>query len=168
VKYLTQPLTKQHDRKEFDCGETSLNDFLRQFARQNNEKGLGRTFVAVLPQSSRVYGYYTLASGMVRYETAPKKLPRYPVPVALLGRLAVDKVAKGQGLGEFLLLDALRRAAGLAEQIGIYAVEVDALNEQARAFYLKYGFLELLDDRQRLFLPIETIQKLELERQGQP
>lgn len=162
MKYRIEALTKQHDRKVFDCGEDSLNEFLKRFARQNSETGLGRTFVAVLPDSPRIYGYYTLVSGTVRCENIPKKLPRYPVPVALLGRLAVDSAAKGEGLGEFLLLDALKRALSLADQIGIYAIEVYALNDQARAFYLKYGFLELLDDRLHLFLPLQTIKELRI------
>ena len=97
LRYVIVPLSSAHDRAAFDCGDPSLNDFLKHYARQNNEKGLGRTFVAVLPDVSRIYGYYTLSSGAVRSDTLPEKLPRYPTPVALLGRLAVDESAKGQG-----------------------------------------------------------------------
>ena len=160
--YTIEPLDKRHDREAFDCEEDSLNEFLKKFARQNDEKGLGRTFVAVKPGEPAVIGYYTLATGAVSFENVPEKLPRYPVPIAHIGRLAVDKKAKGQRLGEFLLLDAFRRIAQIADQIGIYAVEVHALNETAKSFYLKYGFGPLLDDPLHLYLSMKAIRKLNL------
>ncbi|MCP9496777.1 MAG: GNAT family N-acetyltransferase [Pyrinomonadaceae bacterium MAG19_C2-C3] len=137
-----------------------MNDFLKRFARQNDEKGLGRTYVAVLPGEPRIYGYYTIASGALQFSTVPEKLPRYLVPVVHLGRLAVDVTTKGQGLGKALLADALKRVGAIAEQLGIYAVEVYALNEQARDFYLKFGFRELQDDRLHLYLTMKVIRKL--------
>lgn len=157
-----EPLESRHERQSFDCGEPSLNDFLQRFARQNDAKGLGRTFVAVRPGETTIMGYYTMSSGAVTFETVPDKLPRYPIPVVHVGRLAVDLVARGLGLGEVLLIDALRRTTLIAEQIGIYAVEVRALNESARAFYLKYGFVALLDDPLHLYLPMKTIRQLKL------
>jgi GNAT superfamily N-acetyltransferase len=163
VKYTIELLDRSHNRRYFDCGEESLNDFLKKFARQNSEKGLGRTFVAVPANSKVIYGYYTIASGTVRFDTIPEKLPRYPIPVILLGRLAVDEKAKGQGLGEYLLMDALKQVVTLAEILGIYAVEVYALNDRAREFYKKYGFIELLDDPLHLFLPMKTIKALNLK-----
>jgi GNAT superfamily N-acetyltransferase len=160
--YIIEPLDRRHDREGFDCEEDILNEFLKRFARQNDEKGLGRTFVAVRPGESAIVGYYTLATGAVNFENVPEKLPRYPVPVAHIGRLAVDNRAKGQGLGAFLLMDALRRIVQVADQIGIYAVEVYALNEGAKNFYLKYGFKPLSDDPLHLYLSIKTIRKLNL------
>jgi GNAT superfamily N-acetyltransferase len=112
MNYHIEPLSPQHDRAAFDCGEPSLNDFLHRYARQNDEKGLGRTYVAVLPDERHIYGYYTIASGSLQFDTIPEKLPRYPIPVVLLGRLAVDQEAKGQGLGKALLADALKRSQG--------------------------------------------------------
>jgi predicted GNAT family N-acyltransferase len=162
VKYTIELLHKSHNRKNFDCGEESLNTFLAKFARQNSERGLGRTYVAVLPDDSTIYGYYTISNGSVRFDAVPDKMPRYPIPVVLLGRLAVDIKAKGEGLGEYLLLAALKQALDSAETVGIYAVEVYALNEQAKKFYQKYGFLEFLDDPLHLHLPIETIKELNL------
>jgi len=164
VNYRIEALSSAHERTAFDCGEASLNDFLKRFARQNDEKGLSRTYVAVLPNEPKVYGYYSLSSGAVRFDAIPekKKLPRYPVPVIHLGRLAVDVNTKGQGLGAILLIDALKRAAGIAKQLGIYAVEVHALNDAAHSFYLKYGFTSLLDDKQHLYLTIKTIHSLGL------
>ncbi len=162
MKYIIELLEKRHNRNDFNCGEESLNHFIKQFARQNNDKGLGRTFVAVLPKGSKIYGYYTIAGGTIRFDTVTDKLPRYPIPVVLLGRLAVDQETKGQGLGEFLLFDALRRASRLADELGIYAVEVYALNEQAKNFYKKYEFIELSDDSFHLHLPMKTIRELNL------
>jgi GNAT superfamily N-acetyltransferase len=160
--YIVEPLGAEHDRDAFDCEENSLNEFLKKYARQNDEKGLGRTFVAVKPGDPTIIGYYTIASGAVRFDTVPEKLPRYPIPVAHLGRLAVDKQARGQGVGAFLLIDALRRIAQVADQLGIYAVEVNALNESAKQFYLKYGFTPLNDDPQHLYLSMKKIRKLKL------
>ncbi len=108
--------------------------------------------------------YYTLSSGSVAFEVLPddlsRRLPRYPIPTAHLGRLAVDRQLRGQGLGGILLFDALRRVRDLADRIGIHAVTVHALNEQARAFYLRYGFLLLRDDPLHLVLPMATIRQL--------
>ena len=107
-------------------------------------------------------GYYTLASGSVAFETLPKKvakrLPRHPIPVVLLARLAVDQVAQGAGLGRRLLVDALERCLGLSRELGIHAVEVDAIDDQASAFYQKYGFVALGDDQRHLYLPMATVQ----------
>ncbi len=158
--FTITPLTASHDRAAFDCGEESLNDFLKRFARQNDEKGLGRTYVAVKPDESRIYGYYTLSSGALSFDTLPENLPRYPIPVVHLARLAVDESAKGNRLGSALLADALKRSVSIAEQLGIYAVEVYALTESAREFYLKFGFAELLDDKLHLYLTIKKIRKL--------
>ena len=161
---LIERLSSAHDRSLFDCGEPSLNTYLRQYALQNDKKGLGRTFVALEPGNPRIYGYYTLSTGAVTFDKVPQNLPRYPVPVAHLGRLAVDLSLRGTGarLGETLLLDALRRAVGISEQIGLYAVEVWALNASARDFYLKYGFAALLDDENHLYLPMKSVRKLKL------
>lgn len=151
-------LSKAHDRSGFDCGEAGLNDYLQRFARQNDEKNLGRTYVAVV--EARVEGYYTLAGGSLTFDTVPEKLPQYPIPVVHLARLAVNRRAQGKGLETLLLMDALRRSVQVSEQIGIYAVTVDALNESARSFYLKYGFTELRDDPFPLYLTTKRIRKL--------
>ena len=159
---IIETLSSTHDQNAFDCGESSLNTYLRQYARQNDEKGLGRTYVAVEPDQTRIAGYYTISTGAVTFEQVPEKLPRYPIPVVHLGRLAVDLSSQGKGLGELLLIDALKRATLAAEQLGIYAVEVRALNDSARRFYLKYGFIPLLDDELHLYLSMKAIRKLKL------
>ena len=160
MNYVIEALGKEHARESFDCEEESLNDFLKLYARQNDIRGLGKTFVAVLDGQPEIYGYYTIASGSIEFDALPKNLPRYPVPVVHLGRLAVDKKARREGLGKLLLLDALRRSLKIADEMGIYAVEIYALNEQARSFYLKFGFKELLDDRSHLYLTIKLIRNL--------
>ena len=160
--YVIEALEKRHDRSRFKCGESALDDFIRRYARQNDDRGLGRTYVAVVTGDTLVRGFYTISSGSVTFEYVPEKLPRYPVPVVHLGRLAVDESARGYGLGAHLLVDALRRAAEVADQLGIFAVEVHAKTPSVRAFYLKFGFSPLLDDELHLYLPVRTIRKLRL------
>lgn len=162
LQFVIELLNKRHGRENFDCGEESLNEFLKKYARQNSEKGFGRTFVAVLPEESNVLGFYTLSSGGISFDIVPEKLPRYPIPTVHLGRLATDVQVRGQGLGELLLIDALERTVLVAAELGIYAVELYALNENAKNFYLKYGFVGLKDDEKHLYLPIETLKKLGL------
>ena len=108
-------------------------------------------------------GYYTLAAGSVAFanlpEAAAKKLPGHPLPTALLARLAVDQSAQGRGLGAALLMDAFERCLKAAEDLAIHAVEVDAIDYPAKAFYEKYGFVPLLDDPLHLYLTLATIQQ---------
>jgi GNAT superfamily N-acetyltransferase len=157
LDFAIELLDKKHKRENFDCGEESLNQFLKKYARQNQEKGFGRTFVAILPDKREVLGYYTLSAGSVSFEIIPDKVPRYPIPTAHLGRLATDLSMRKQGLGELLLIDALQRVVLVAEKVGIYAVELFALSENAKNFYQKYGFVALNDDDKHLYLPVETL-----------
>ena len=155
-------ISSHHDRRDFDCGVDVLNSYLLKYSSQHERKGIGRTYVAVEDGDTRVLGYYTISSSGVAFDVVPENLPRYPVPVALLGRLAVDTTARRRRLGETLLIHALRSAQRAARIVGIYAVIVNALDESARAFYLKYGFQELTDDRLHLYLPMKTIERLHL------
>ena len=145
-----------------------FDDWLKQRAGQFDQRDLARTYVALNSGSRVVVGYYAISSHAVRRadlpDTQAKGLPRIDIPVILLGRLAVDRGAQGSGLGSFLLIDALRRAERLAEQIGVRAVEVDALSDAARDFYLKFGFVPLLDDPLHLYLPMSVIRKLTWSR----
>jgi len=164
VIWNVEALTAAHERGGFSCGHEPLDLYIREYAGQHARKFFGRTFVAVRSGSPRVLGYYTLSSSSVAFERAPeplkRKLPRYPLPIALLGKLAVDQTVQGQGLGGFLLMDALRRIADISTQMGIFAVEVHALSEQARAFYEKYGFQSFRDTPSHLFLPVATFKQL--------
>lgn len=156
-------IEKRHDRGHFECGIPELDVFLKRFARQNDAKGIGRTYCATRPGEWRVLGFFTLRSGAVAFEQLPakerKKVPRYPVPVAHLGRLAVDRTAQGQGLGEALLVAALRRAQAAAAELGVYAVEVVAKDERARRFYQRYGFRSLEDDRLHMYLSMNVVER---------
>lgn len=147
-------------REEFDCGIEALNEYLRRFARQNHERNIARTFVAV-DARNRIWGYYSLSSASIEFEALPleavRRLPKYPVPAVRLARLAVDRGMRGSGLGGRLLVDALRRVLSVSAEIGIKVVLVDAKNREARGFYRHYGFLELRDQSMKLFLPIETV-----------
>jgi predicted GNAT family N-acyltransferase len=155
-------LSPHHNRHDFDCGVEELNLYLQRYSSQHERKGIGRTYVATKDGETRVLGYYTISSSAVTFDVVPENLPRHLVPVALVGRLAVDKTARGQRLGEKLLIHALRSAERAARIVGVYAVVVDALDESAKNFYLKYGFNELTDDHLHLYLPMKTIERLDL------
>lgn len=160
-----EPFDKaKHHRTAFCCGNPALDDFIRTLVAQYEKRRLGKTFVAVRPEEGRtVVGYYTLAAGAVAFANVPEdiaqRLPKHPVPVILLTRLAVDQSCQGQGLGVALLTDALRRSLELSKSLGVFAVEVLAIDEQARAFYAKYGFTALSDDPRHMYLPIRTIEE---------
>lgn len=160
-------LDKSHDRAGFDCGMPMLDEWVKDRAGQFDRRDLSRTFVATRPDETRVLGYYAISTHRVVHDVLPvaeaKGLPRLDVPVVLIGRLAVDRSVQGQGLGGLLLVDALRRSMHISEQVGIRAVEVDAVDDDARNFYLKFGFRPLLDDPRHLFLPMHEIRKLKLE-----
>lgn len=159
------PLAKGHDRSAFDCGNDDLNRYLRQQARQDADKRVAVPFVLPAPGSQVVRGFYTLSASIISLDDLPpdmmKKLPRYgQLPVTLLGRLAVDRTAKGQGVGEFLLVDALRRCLEGARHIGAMAVVVDAKDEAAENFYRHFDFLPLQASPRRLFLPMQQVARL--------
>lgn len=160
--YLVEALDKKHERTAFDCGSVALNRYLQQQARQDAEKGVAAPFVLTTPPDLRVLAYYTLSASLVNASELPddlvKKLPRYPkLPVTLLGRLAVDKSMKGQGVAQFLLMDALRRSLQAAANIAAMAVLVDAKDDAAQAFYQHFSFLPLQQQPRRLFLAMKTV-----------
>lgn len=159
--WVIERLDKSHDKEAFHCGKAALDSFLHFLVSQYEKRKLGRTYVAVRQKERRVYGYYTLASGALSFQNLPpkvgKKLPRHPIPVALLARLAVDRTMQGAGLGKLLLIDALNRCLNLSNQLGIHAVEVDAIDRQAAEFYQKFGFVPLLDNELHLYLPMATV-----------
>jgi predicted GNAT family N-acyltransferase len=157
-----EALGKNHDRSAFDCGSAALNRYLQQQARQDADKLVAAPFVLTLAPSHQVLGYYTLSASLVNAgelpEATAKKLPRYPqLPVTLLGRLAVDQSMRGQGIGQFLLMDALHRSLEAAAQIASMAVLVDTKDEAAEAFYRHFSFISLQEQPRRLFLPMKTV-----------
>jgi ribosomal protein S18 acetylase RimI-like enzyme len=159
--WVVELLADHHDRSGFDCGQPTLNRFLREQAGQYARRDLGRTYVAVPTRERRVVGYSTLAAGAIPFAHLPqplaKKLPKHPLPVIHLGRLAVDRSGQGKGLGRYLLVDAFTRCLVVAGSVGIAGVEVVAIDDAAKAFYQRFGFTPLLDDDRHLFIPIATI-----------
>lgn len=159
---IITPLGKKHERKSFDCGEHSLNQYLQCYANQDIRRRVNRVFVASPADSPRqVIGYYSLSAGSLDAADLPealqRRLPRYPVPVVLLGRLAVAKTHQGKGLGSILLADALQRITQASQVMAVYAVIVDALNERAAEFYRQFGFIPLPSQPLKLFLPMDTV-----------
>lgn len=146
------------------CESVSLERYLKTQARQDVEKRLAAIFV-LTPDGKAVAGYYSLSQFSVQARSIPdeirRKLTRYQeIPVTLIGRLARSTTFRGQGIGELLLMDALRRCHVHGKEVGSWAVLVDAKDERAVAFYKKYGFLEIHGHPNRLFLPMLTISKL--------
>lgn len=167
-RWAFELLCATHDKEAFCCGEAALDEYLKRYARQDQNRDLSRTFVAVEPGQRQVAGYYSLSSASIGPSSVPpeelKGLPKYDVPVVLLGRLAVDQRCQGLGLGEALLLDACHRTRRLSEEVGIRALVVHALHPRARGFYLRYGFLPHADNELHLYLPIAVIRKLVFQR----
>lgn len=164
AKPTIELLSKKHDRNTFECGVDALDRYIRKHASQDSRRRVARLFVATLDDSRLVAGYYTLSAAGVEHGDLPENvrrgLPRYPVPMARIGRLAVDKKFQGKGLGSYLLVDALQRVMMASQVVAIYAVIVDATDESAKRFYLKYGFTAFPEKPLRLFIPMETVAKL--------
>lgn len=162
ASFTVAVLNEQHDRSGFSCGKESLDRYLRQQAGQDMRRRVTICYAATDNETQRVAGYYTLsASSMLLTEVpAPfgKKLPRYPdVPVARLGRLAVDERYRGRSLGSALLWDAMDRSA--RSEVAVHALLVDAKDDEASAFYAHHGFVALDVERRRMMLPVATIKQ---------
>ena len=156
------PIHQKYQREYFDCGYPVLNDYLKKYARQNHEKGISKTFIAISQSEPlKIGGYYTVSASVIEFDSLPKSyqkgMPIYPIPALLIGKLAVDNSVKGQGLGGELLVDALFRAVKASQEIGIFAVRVDAIDLRAKEFYLKYEFIPFQDQPLSLFLLMKTI-----------
>jgi GNAT superfamily N-acetyltransferase len=135
-------LAATHDIRDFCCGIDSLDEWLKQRAHQNQRSGASRTYVVASRQ--KVIGYYCLASGALALSQVPKPMRRNmpdPVPMVILGRLAVDQAWQGQGIGVALLQDAVLRTIQASGILGIRGLLVQAISEQAKAFYERYGFV---------------------------
>ncbi|MBL7042674.1 MAG: GNAT family N-acetyltransferase [Pirellulaceae bacterium] len=163
-KFICGRLAKHHDRKAFHCGAVELDEYLRQRAGQDMRRRVAAVFVmAPEDEPTRIAGYYSLASASIALAELPdeivKRLPCYPVVRAILiGRLARD--VGFPGAGKLLLLDALARSLRYTEEVASAVVLVDAKNEQARAFYSRYGFIEVSGVPDRMFLPMNTVERL--------
>lgn len=156
---MTAPelLTAHHDSSCFDCGASSLNDWLQKQALRNAASGASQTFVVC--EKQEVIGYYALATGSVARQEAPGNIRRRmpdPVPVIVLGRLAVDLKWQQSGIGPGLLKDAVMRAVSVSQQVGVRALLVHALDEKAKGFYTHHGFIESPMDPMTLMLSLQV------------
>jgi GNAT superfamily N-acetyltransferase len=136
-------LTADHDHASFDCGNDALNRFIKQHALQGQRAGISQTYVATI--GTGIVGFHTLVVGEVTHSEAPERLakglPRFPIPIIILARLAVDASWKGKGLGGALVVDAMRRILNAADIAGVRAMVVHAKDDDARRFYEHLGFI---------------------------
>ena len=167
-QHATRPIAPEDPACGFRCGKHALDDYFARHALRNDQAGIGRAYV--LPATPEdvthglpsVLGFYTLSMALVASADIAamlrKSLPKYPMPVALIGRLAVDERARGRRLGEHLLIDALARVVGAADVIGCLGIMVDAKDDEAERFYAKYDFVTVAAATwpHRMFLPIEV------------
>ena len=155
---IIEPLGRRHDRAAFSCGLPELDLYLARRAGQDVRRRIARVFVCTAGENDAILGFYTLSALSIDLASLPerlsRKLPRHPVPCALIGRLAVDRSAHGRGLGRMLLADAVKRTVTAGETVAMHALIVDAANEVAKRFYERFGFAPLTDDPMRLFLPL--------------
>jgi len=155
------PLAAEHELEQFSSGAAPLDEWLKHRARQNEASGASRTYV--VGEGRRVIGFYSLAAGSVLREAATNRVRRNmpdPVPVALLGRLAIDRQWQGRGLGAALLRDALLRVVGAAETIGVRALLVHAISDGAKVFYEHWGFRASATDPMTLMITIEEAKRM--------
>ena len=160
---LISTLGPVHNMAGFQCGNQALDRYLLKQARQDIRRRISRVFVATSrPDPRTVAGFYTLSALAIEFARLPpdiaRKLPRHPIPAALIGRLAVTLQYQRRGIGSMLLADAIRRTLAVSDQIAIYAMVVDAANDDVVAFYQQFGFRCIDPDKQRLFLPLKSIQ----------
>lgn len=159
-----EAIRRDHDRAAFDCGDAALNDFLKKHARQNDERGLSRTFVAVRGESNKIVGFYSLSPASIEQarvpESARQGMARHDVPGFRLGRIAVDTSVQGQGLGGQLILAAARRCIRAASEVGGRVLVIDAKNEHVANWYKSYGAIALTDTPLTLILPLEMLSAL--------
>ncbi len=160
----TAPFDRRtHRVEEFSCGEQALDRWLRSYAGRNHQRDAARTFVTA-EQDGKVAGYYTLVAAQVEYEQATASVRRglsrhFPIPVALIARLAVTTPYQGAGLGRSLLLDALERVVRASDELAIRAITVDALDDRATSFYHRFGFQSSSLAPRTLMVPLDVVRR---------
>jgi GNAT superfamily N-acetyltransferase len=163
TEFKVEPLGPRHNRNAFSCGVPALDRYLQKQARQDVSKGVAAAFV-ITADGATIAGFYTLSSSLINLRDLPddfvRTLPRYPdVPATLLGRLAVASGFRGQGLGESLLIDAMRRVLRTTRDVATTAIVVDAKDDSALQFYLRHDFVPLPDQQSRLVFRLKKIAK---------
>jgi GNAT superfamily N-acetyltransferase len=158
-----EELGKQHDRKHFDCGEAALNTFLQTLARQQQEKGISKTFVLVdSGQPKTILGFFSLtACEVVSDDLPPALAKKYPArsPGAKLARLAIDRTRQRKGFGQVLMVEAMKKTLTVADNIGIIGFFVDAKSHAARRYYEQFGFISFHERPLEMFLPLATLRQ---------
>lgn len=167
--FRLEPLQKSHSRRQFDCGQVAVNDWLRAKAWQNQEKRLSATKV-LLDGDGAIAGYYTLATGQVDFADLPpdlvRKLPRRALPVAIVAWLGVSRAHQGQKLGSLLFAQALRDCHGAGQTFAFVAVILDCVDDRAKSFYQLWDFAELPGNPFRLFLSSQTLTAMMTQSAG--
>ena len=154
-----------HDRNTFDCGHAALNDYFKRQASQHLRRGVCTIYVLINEAApARILGFYTLSNSQIARtdidERTARSLPRHPIPTITLGRMGVHQKEQGKGFGSILLVDAIKRCCLVSQEVGVYAIVVDAKSTKARAFYEHIGFTRLPQHPFRLILPIGTAVQL--------
>ncbi len=160
------PLSLNHVLNDFNCGEASLDEWLKKRALKNQLSGTSRCFVLCHQDNKNVIGYYSLSAGGISHKSVPKTMQRNmlnPLPILLLGRLAIDKNYHNQGLGSSLLRDAMIRTVSIASDAGVFAIFLHALSESAKQFYLSRGFVQSPLQSMTLMMTLKTIRSILLE-----
>jgi predicted N-acetyltransferase YhbS len=159
-----EPLEPRHRADRFDCGREQLDRWLRVYAGQGQRRDTARTFVVCRANDDEVVGYYTLVASEVEHGAATGSVrrgasKRFPIPVCLIARLAVDRSEQAAGLGRSLLLDALRRTDRASRSVAMRAVLVHALDDEAAGFYARFGFRPATKDPLTLMVPLEAVRR---------
>ena len=147
MSQITEPLNATHKKLVFTCGKDMLDVYIHKQANQDIKRKLSACFVINEKETNLIKGYYTLSNNSIPSKFIPKqiqnKLPKsyQSIPTILLGRLAIDNKFQGQGIGKIILIDALKRSYEISKTIGSFAVVVDLIDQEAKNFYLKYGFI---------------------------
>jgi GNAT superfamily N-acetyltransferase len=159
-----EPLGPRHNVEHFECGREQLDRWLHAYAGQGQRRDTARTFVVCRQGETDVVGYYTLVASQVEQREATDEVQRgtskhFPIPVCLIARLAVDRSSQGAGLGRSLLLDALKRTERASRSVAMRAVLVHALDEEAAAFYARFGFKPVSAEPLTLMVPLESVRR---------
>ncbi|MGV8933753.1 MAG: GNAT family N-acetyltransferase [Gallionellaceae bacterium] len=162
--FQIRPLDAAIATADFHCGSVPLNDYIRRYASQDVRKNVARVFVSTPEKNpQQLAGFFTLSAGSVSCSSLPatlaRKLPRYPIPVALIGRLAVDNNFQGKGLGSILLADACQKVSLASAVLAVAGIIVDAKDDKAITFYEHFGFIPLQGQTDRMLLPASVFQK---------
>ncbi len=168
-----EPLGPHHDVDRFECGREQLDRWLRAYAGQGQRRDTARTFVVGRAGEAEVVGYHTLVASQVEQNEATGEVrsgtsKHFPIPVCLIARLAIDRSEQGIGLGRSLLLDALQRTERASRSVAMRAVLAHALDEEAAAFYARFGFRPASEDPLTLMVPLEAVRRTLSRRSQQP